>query len=140
MSNTSSGSIWSLYFICKGLVDKKVWIRFLLANLRASADLSISLCAALDREHIIGPSSVSEIFFTDSKSPLDAIAKPASIISTPRDWSVSAILSFSSKFIEQPGDCSPSLSVVSNINTFSSELLLVTLFFLYSIFISHRLL
>ena len=100
-----------------------------MAYLKASADLSISLCDALDKEQIIGPSKVSDIFFTDSKSPFEAIANPASIISTPKACKVSAILNFSSKFIEHPGDCSPSLKVVSNINTFSEESLLTFLIF-----------
>ena len=39
----------------------------------------------------------------------------ASMISTFIDSSTSAIWIFSSKFIEAPGDCSPSLKVVSKI-------------------------
>ena len=52
---------------------------------------------------------------TASKSPLEAIGKPASIISTLIESSTSAIWSFSSKFIDAPGDCSPSRRVVSKI-------------------------
>ena len=58
-----------------------------------------------------------ETSFTASKSPSEAIAKPAYTISTFKDCSVSKTFSFSSKFMEQPGDCSPSLRVVSKIST-----------------------
>ncbi len=51
----------------------------------------------------------------ESKSPCELIANPASMMSTPMRLSCLAISSFSSAVIEQPGDCSPSRSVVSNI-------------------------
>src|SRR2546423_12106178 len=54
---------------------------------------------------------------TAAKSPSDAIGKPASMISTPRSWSFWAIRTFSLRFIEQPGDCSPSRKVVSKMLT-----------------------
>jgi len=54
---------------------------------------------------------------TDSKSPCEAIGKPASMMSTPSSSSMAAIRSFSSWFMEKPGDCSPSRSVVSKILT-----------------------
>jgi hypothetical protein len=47
--------------------------------------------------------------------------KPASMMSTPSFSSWAATFSFSSRFIEQPGDCSPSRSVVSKINTVLDE-------------------
>ena len=56
---------------------------------------------------------------TASKSPSEAMAKPASMISTPIVSSWAATFSFSSRFIEQPGDCSPSRRVVSNTRTVS---------------------
>ena len=56
---------------------------------------------------------------TDAKSPSEATGKPASMISTPIFSSWRAIRSFSSGFMLAPGDCSPSLSVVSNIKTLS---------------------
>ncbi len=65
---------------------------------------------------------------TASKSPLDAIGKPASIISTPSSSNTLAMRSFSSRFMDAPGDCSPSRKVVSNMMTrFSSLLLLICL-------------
>ena len=48
------------------------------------------------------------------------MAKPASITSTPSSCSASAMRSFSSRFIEKPGDCSPSRSVVSKMMMRSS--------------------
>src|SRR3989441_2159355 len=52
---------------------------------------------------------------TAAKSPSEAIGNPASIVSTPSDSSFRARSSFSVRFIEQPGDCSPSRNVVSKI-------------------------
>ena len=45
----------------------------------------------------------------------DAMAKPASITSTPSFSSWRAISIFSVRFMLQPGDCSPSRKVVSKI-------------------------
>src|SRR5256884_4906126 len=50
-----------------------------------------------------------------AKSPSEAIGKPASMMSTPKPSSFRARRTFSSRFIEQPGDCSPSRKVVSKI-------------------------
>jgi hypothetical protein len=57
------------------------------------------------------------IFETASKSPSEAIGKPASMMSTPISSRIWAICSFSSSVIVAPGDCSPSRSVVSKIRT-----------------------
>ena len=54
---------------------------------------------------------------TASKSPVDAIGKPASMMSTPRSASLPAIRTFSLMVMLQPGACSPSRSVVSKMNT-----------------------
>ena len=54
---------------------------------------------------------------TASKSPLEAIGKPASITSTRMSSRILASSSFSSMDIEAPGDCSPSRMVVSNSTT-----------------------
>ena len=54
---------------------------------------------------------------TASKSPSEAIGKPASRMSTPRSTSFAAIRSFSGMVMLQPGDCSPSRSVVSKMYT-----------------------
>src|SRR5690606_38630109 len=50
---------------------------------------------------------------TDSKSPLELAAKPASITSTFSRSSWRAMRSFSSLVMDAPGDCSPSRKVVS---------------------------
>src|SRR5271168_4421782 len=52
-----------------------------------------------------------------AKSPSEAIAKPASRMSTPRSSRAWAMLSFSWVVMLQPGDCSPSRRVVSKIRT-----------------------
>src|SRR2546429_371845 len=54
---------------------------------------------------------------TDSKSPREAAGKPASMTSTPSSASARATRSFSGRVMLQPGDCSPSRSVVSKIST-----------------------
>src|ERR1700733_7298270 len=54
---------------------------------------------------------------TASKSPWEAIGKPASRMSTPSSTSFPAIRSFSGTVMLQPGDCSPSRRVVSKIHT-----------------------
>ena len=77
--------------------------------------MSISFCKDLERLATIGFLTAFEISLTDSKSPFEDIANPASIISTFKCSNCFAINNFSFKFMEQPGDCSPSLSVVSNI-------------------------
>src|SRR5688572_9830902 len=55
--------------------------------------------------------------FTAAKSPSEAIGNPASMTSTPSSSSFRASCTFSPRFIEQPGDCSPSRNVVSKILT-----------------------
>lgn len=57
---------------------------------------------------------------TARKSPSEAIGKPASMISTPSRSSCCAMRIFCSMSILQPGDCSPSRKVVSNMSTFFS--------------------
>ena len=69
------------------------------------------------RPQITGPSTRREISWTASKSPGEVIGKPASITSTPSRASCWAISTFSAVFSEMPGDCSPSLSVVSKMWT-----------------------
>ena len=82
-----------------------------------------------------GPSTWRAIACTASKSPGEAIGKPASITSTPRRASCCAISSFSPVFSEMPGLCSPSRRVVSKMITRSSvmSLLLVGCSFLFSL-------
>ena len=71
---------------------------------------------------ITGPSTSLAIACTDSKSPGEVIGKPASITSTPSRASWWAISSFSWRFSEIPGDCSPSRRVVSKTLTRSAHL------------------
>src|SRR4030067_1856347 len=96
-------------------VEWNVCIRFLGASFNASHSLFISASFALARLQIIGPSTSAPILLIASKSPAELMAKPASIISTPSRLSCFATCSFSSTFIDAPGDCSPSRSVVSKI-------------------------
>src|ERR1700738_1650661 len=61
----------------------------------------------------------------DSKSPGEEIGKPASITSTPSFSSCRAMRSFELASRWKPGDCSPSRSVVSKINTLFELLSLI---------------
>jgi hypothetical protein len=54
------------------------------------------------------------------KSPWEAMAKPASMMSTPRAASWWAKRSFSAWCMVQPGDCSPSRRVVSKMTSWVS--------------------
>src|SRR5690606_28461366 len=54
---------------------------------------------------------------TASKSPFEAMGKPASMMSTPISSRASATCSFSSSVMVAPGLCSPSRSVVSKMYT-----------------------
>src|ERR1019366_1266324 len=72
---------------------------------------------------------------TASKSPSEAMGKPASRMSTPRSTSFRAIRSFSGTVMLQPGDCSPSRSVVSKIVTRSLMQALCRSFVRFSKFI-----
>src|SRR3954451_4312368 len=73
------------------------------------------------RPQTIGPSTWRAMACTASKSPGEVIGNPASMTSTPRRASWVAISIFSWTFREMPGDCSPSLRVVSNIRTWSES-------------------
>src|SRR4029077_3619260 len=66
---------------------------------------------------MIGPSTSRATAATLSKSPREAAGKPASMTSTPSSASARATRSFSGRVMLQPGDCSPSRSVVSKIST-----------------------
>jgi hypothetical protein len=65
------------------------------------------------RPQIVAPRTCRAISVTLSKSPGEAMGKPASMMSTPSCTSAWAISSFSVRFMLAPGDCSPSRSVVS---------------------------
>ena len=102
---------------CSGEVPMKVWMRGFLAWRTASQARSISLMLARERPQITAFCDWRAISETASKSPSEAIGKPASMISTPIVSSSWAISSFSSMVMEAPGDCSPSRRVVSKIFT-----------------------
>ena len=74
-----------------------------------------------------GPCTSRAIARTASKSPGEAMGKPASMTSTPRRASWWAISSFSVAFSEMPGDCSPSRKVVSKMTTRSGSMGLLLL-------------
>ena len=114
---TAWGSICSLNFMCSGEVERKVWMRGRRASRKASQARSISRLVARAKPATDEPLTRRDTSRTASKSPFEAIGKPASMTSTPIASSTEAIWSFSSRFIEQPGDCSPSRSVVSKIMT-----------------------
>ena len=98
----------------------KVWIRGLAAISNASQHREISFSMAL-----ASPATVTErislaTWRTDSKSPSEAMGNPASMTSTRSDSNWWASFNFSSRFMLHPGDCSPSLKVVSKICMVSS--------------------
>ncbi len=99
------------------LVEMKVWIRGRSESFTAFQAASMSCTPVRARPQITGPWTSRAIACTDSKSPGEAIGKPASITSTPRRESWWAISTFSWRLREIPGDCSPSRSVVSKIRT-----------------------
>ena len=103
--------------MCSGEVDRKVWMRGRSAGRKASQARSISLTVARASPATALSLTRLAILFTASKSPRDAIGKPASMTSTPKRSRTSATWIFSSRFMEQPGDCSPSRRVVSKMTT-----------------------
>ena len=98
-------------------VDRNVWIRGRSLSRMASHARSMSALLARARPQMTGPWTSRAMVWTASKSPGEAIGKPASMMSTPRRASCWAISSFSAALSEMPGDCSPSRSVVSNSRT-----------------------
>ncbi len=103
--------------MCTGEVEMKVWMRPRLAGLIASAARSMSACPARESPHTTARLVRLAISCTASKSPCEAIGKPASMMSTPISSSSSATSSFSSWVMVAPGDCSPSRRVVSKMKT-----------------------
>src|SRR2546423_1011895 len=118
---TSSRVVWSLRSMWMSLVAMKVWIRGRSESLIAFQAASMSWKLVRARPQMTGPCTSRAIACTASKSPGEVIGKPASITSTPRRASCCAISTFSVRFSEIPGDCSPSRSVVSKIRTRSSS-------------------
>src|SRR5580765_128232 len=99
------------------LVARNTWMRWrgAAASARAASSMSSGLQRA--RPQMIGPSTSRATAATLSKSPREAAGKPASMTSTPSSASARATRSFSGRVMLQPGDCSPSRSVVSKIST-----------------------
>mmetsp|Transcript_28009 Transcript_28009/g.70625 ORF Transcript_28009/g.70625 Transcript_28009/m.70625 type:complete len:232 (+) Transcript_28009:1483-2178(+) len=99
------------------LVAMKVWMRGKAAGWMALAHASMSPFVARASPQMMGGFSwlptTCAMLFTAAQSSLDAMGKPASMTSTPSLASCLATCIFSSLVIEQPGLCSPSLSVVS---------------------------
>ena len=91
-----------------------------LACFKASPATSISFCTARVKPQTVAFFISFAISDTDSKSPGLEMGNPASIISTPRASNLSAKPTFSLVFSLQPGTCSPSRRVVSNMYTCSA--------------------
>src|SRR5580765_171660 len=87
------------------------------ASFKARHAVSMSSRLQRARPAMIGPRTSRATRFTDSQSPREAIGKPASMMSTPSSASAFATRSFSGCVMLQPGDCSPSRSVVSKMRT-----------------------
>src|SRR3954453_11835147 len=116
---TSSRVVWSWCSMWMSLVEMKVWMHGRSESLIAFQAASMSWKPVRASPQMIGPWTSRAIACTASKSPGEAIGKPASITSTPSRLSCWAISSFSTLFSEMPGDCSPSRSVVSKMLTCS---------------------
>src|SRR3954467_12053188 len=116
---TSSRVVWSWYSMWMSLVEMKVGMRGRSESRIAFQAASMSWKPVRASAQITGPCTSRAIAWTASKSPGEAIGKPASMMSTPRRESWCAISSFSFLFSEMPGDCSPSRSVVSKMRTWS---------------------
>src|SRR5882762_9441493 len=118
-SSACSRVIFSFTRRCKSEVARKICRRGAAAGFSASiAALTSSFLARASAA--IGTVRTScDTLLTASRSPRDAIGKPASITSTFKAASWRARRIFSSVFIEKPGDCSPSRSVVSKMRTTS---------------------
>ena len=86
-----------------------------LASFTASHAASISPLAQRASEATVQFVTAAAMACTLLWSMGDAMAKPASITSTPSFSSWRAISIFSVRFMLQPGDCSPSRKVVSKI-------------------------
>ena len=76
---------------------------------------STSSCVVRASEATVAVETAAAAAATPAKSPGEDAAKPASITSTPNCSSAAATSAFSSGRSAMPGDCSPSLKVVSKI-------------------------
>ncbi len=121
-----------------GEVARKVWMRGRSAAARASAAASMSFSTARASAAIVGPFTWPAMSLHPSNWCGEEMGKPASITSTPSRASCTAISSFCSTLIDAPGDCSPSRSVVSKMNTRSTGVLLSYLFAFFARSIATR--
>src|SRR3990172_4686072 len=119
-SSTCCCDIRSMSFMWMSLVEMNVWMRHRSAPFRASAARSMSPGTTRASAAMTGPRTLDAISRTASNSPSDETGKPASMMSTERRASCSAISTFSGLVSAMPGACSPSRSVVSKIRTTSS--------------------
>ena len=83
MARTSSGVFLIWYFMWMALVEMNVWMRGTSATLTASQQTRMSCSMARARPAMREPLTSRAISSTDSKSPFEAIGKPASMMSTP---------------------------------------------------------
>ena len=93
------------------------------ASRRAAQARSMSSALQRARPQMTGPWTWRAMAWTASKSPGEAMGKPASITSTPSSVRAWATSSFSARFMLAPGDCSPSRSVVSKMIRRSSAMI-----------------
>src|SRR5215471_10242829 len=102
-----------------GEVAMNVWMYGWAASRTPSTTASISGRLARARPAMAASRTSRAMLCTPSRSPLLLIGKPASITSMRIAASIRATSSFSPVFMVNPGDCSPSLSVVSKIRIIS---------------------
>ena len=112
-SSTSPGSSPSLRSMCSALVARTRCTRVRGAPASAPTAASMSSRVVRASEATVRCETASAAATTPAKSPGDEAAKPASITSTPSRSSARAISPFSTGRSAMPGDCSPSLNVVS---------------------------
>src|SRR6187431_2354755 len=108
------------------LVARNTWIRGRAEAFKARHAVSMSSLVQRARPAMIGPWTSRATRFTDSQSPREAIGKPASMTSTPSSASAFATRSFFACVMLQPGDCSPSRSVVSKMRTRLGSVILLS--------------
>ena len=114
---TSSVVMRSFFSRWIGDVAMKVWMRVLWASLIDAHAVSMSPGTMRARAAIVGPFTLRATASTASNSVGELTGKPASMTSTPRWASWVPISTFSLAERLMPGDCSPSLRVVSKIRT-----------------------
>ncbi len=116
-SSASARLIFNLYSRCRSLDARNTWMRARSANCSARAAISMSSVFARASDAMRGLRMACVIVAMAAKSPSEAMAKPASMMSTPRSSRAWAMVSFSCVVMLQPGDCSPSRRVVSKKTT-----------------------